>query len=388
MKPETSLQADIIVIGAGVLGTFHAYHAARRGYKTLLLERNQFPNDASIRNFGMVVQTIVEAGGDWAEFVRTSQEIYRRLQHELDISVEETGSLYVASTEIERCILEEFAHLQASAYSCCYLDADEALRRYPFLQKSYCRGALLFPDDLVIDPQQMLPRLIPHLVERGLFEYYPRTLVVAIESTGRGCLVRDAGGNVFTADRVFLCNGAEYRTLFPQYFANSRLQICKLQMMRTMAQPGLALHHPLLSGFSIRRYPAFRSCPSYALLEAQDMEQELHDYGIHLLFKQNTDSSITIGDSHEYFAYSEASVGEERTNWRIHEILLEQARLMLALPDWRIQHMWNGFYVRNPSGEIYTETLDGVIHIVTGIAGKGMSTAPGFAQHHIKQILG
>ena len=388
MGTAPTRHADVIVIGAGVLGTFHAYHAARKGFKTLLLERNPLPNDASTRNFGMVVQTIVETGGEWAEFARASQEIYRTLQSEHDISVEPTGSLYVASTEIERRVLEEFAQLQATDYQSTYLATEEALRRYPFLQESYCQGVLHFPGDLVIDPQRMLRQLIPYLVEQGLFDYHPRTLVVSVEPTGHGCEVRDALGNVFTAERVFLCNGTEYRTLFPAHFAASSLQICKLQMMRTVPQPGPLLPHALLSGLSIRRYPAFRSCPSYVKLEEQEMEQSVREYGIHLLFKQNADHSITIGDSHEYTSCQEASVGEERTNWEINEIFLEQAQRILKLPDLRIQQMWNGYYMVNPRAEVYTATIADTIHIVTGIAGKGMSTGPGFARYNIEQTLG
>jgi hypothetical protein len=57
------------------------------------------------------------------------------------------------------------------------------------------------------------------------------------------------------------------------------------------------------------------------------------------------------------------------------------------LPFWQIQTMWNGYYLMHPQSEIYTETIDDKIHIVTGIAGKGMSTGPGFAQQHISMVL-
>ncbi len=43
LSPKSTRHADIIVIGAGVFGTFHAYFAAQKGYKTLLIERNTFP---------------------------------------------------------------------------------------------------------------------------------------------------------------------------------------------------------------------------------------------------------------------------------------------------------------------------------------------------------
>ena len=71
---------DVIVVGAGILGTFHAYFASKKGYRTLLLEGNPFPSDASTRNFGMVVQTIVEPGGEWAMHARSSRETYLELQ--------------------------------------------------------------------------------------------------------------------------------------------------------------------------------------------------------------------------------------------------------------------------------------------------------------------
>ncbi len=388
MSTTTPRQVDVIVIGAGVLGTFHAYHAALKGYTTLVLERNALPNDASIRNFGMVVRTIVEAESPWAEFARVSQEIYRTLQGRLDISVEACGSLYVASTPLEQRILEEFAHLYATSYHCTYLTASEALQRYPFLLTSYCHGALSFPDDLVIDPRHMLKQLIPYLSEQQkLFTYRPHTLVTSVEPTAHGCLVRDAAGNSWTAAHVFLCTGTEYRTLFPQHFRTSGLQLCKLQMLQTFPQPTQLIPHALLSGFSIQRYPAFKACPSYALLQQQASTQNLRDLGIHLLFKQNTDRTITIGDSHEYLSIEAASLSEERTDPQITEIFLQQGQRMLQLPDWRVQHMWNGYYMVNPQGEIYTATIDGTIHIVTGIAGKGMSTGPGFSRHSIDQTL-
>ena len=91
--PQDTLHADVIVIGAGVLGTFHAYFAAQKGYQTLLIERNMLPNDASTRNFGMAVQSIVETDSEWASFARASREIYTSIQQEQDISIKVTGSL-------------------------------------------------------------------------------------------------------------------------------------------------------------------------------------------------------------------------------------------------------------------------------------------------------
>jgi glycine/D-amino acid oxidase-like deaminating enzyme len=49
--------ADIIVVGAGIVGLAHALHAARAGQRVLVLDRDAQANGASIRNFGFVAVT-------------------------------------------------------------------------------------------------------------------------------------------------------------------------------------------------------------------------------------------------------------------------------------------------------------------------------------------
>ena len=284
-------------------------------------------------------------------------------------------------------VLQEFAHQYATTYRCEYLDAGEALRRYPFLSAAYCKAVLCFPDDLALEPRLLLRQLISHLTQRGLIEYRGQTMVVSVEVSGQHCIVRDACGNTYSADRVFICNGARYQVLFPHLFQHSGLKICKLQMMRTVSQPAGLLPHSVLSGLSILRYPGFSACPSYTLLKQQPVEGHLRHYGIHLLFKQSVDGSVIIGDSHAYSAFEDADKDEEYTDWRINEAILEHGKQMLALPSWKIQQFWNGYYVVHSEQEVYTETIDSRIHVATGIGGKGMSTGPGFARSHVEAVL-
>lgn len=48
---------DLIVVGGGIMGTFHAYHAARQNKSVLLLEKDNFPVGATVRNFGQAVSS-------------------------------------------------------------------------------------------------------------------------------------------------------------------------------------------------------------------------------------------------------------------------------------------------------------------------------------------
>ena len=152
--------------------------------------------------------------------------------------------------------------------------------------------------------------------------------------------------------------------------------------------PGAEDTFAFLSGLSIGRYPAFKSCPSYPLLQGQPVDQRIRDYGIHLLFKQASDGSIIIGDSHEYRSFEDANTGEESTNCLINETVLSYGQRTITLPTWDMQKLWNGYYLIHPIHQVYTETIEDRIHIVTGIAGKGMSTGPGFSRQHIEDVLG
>jgi hypothetical protein len=163
-----------------------------------------------------------------------------------------------------------------------YLRSHMTTMNGSFIQASYCRGALHFPGDLTLEPRRMLRQFIPYIAQRVPFDYTSQANVVSVESKGKHCIVKDAKGNVYTADKVFVCSGAEYRTLFPEFFQKSGLKICKLQMIQTVPQPQGMLPHSILSGLSIQRYPAFKSCPSYHLLQEQAVDENIRNYGIHL----------------------------------------------------------------------------------------------------------
>jgi len=53
---------DVIIVGAGALGSFHALFAAQKGLRVLLLEKHLRPSEATVRNFGQVIPSGNEKG--------------------------------------------------------------------------------------------------------------------------------------------------------------------------------------------------------------------------------------------------------------------------------------------------------------------------------------
>jgi len=377
---------DLIVVGAGALGAFHAYFALRRGLKVLLLEKDARPMEATVRNFGQIIPSGM-AEGEWFDYARVSLDTYRAIQAEHDISIRPTGSLYLASSPLEMQVLEEkHARYRALGYASEVLTGAQCRQRLPAVRADYCAGGLLFAQEVTAEPDQLIHRLLAYLMARWRLDYRPATPVREVTANAAGCAVIDARGRRYAGAQVLVCNGRDCQFLFPDVFAQSDLQLVKLQMLATCPLPQVQLPGSVLTGLSIRRYHAFHSCPSFAQLQAAAVDPELRQWGIHLLFKQALDGSIILGDTHEYADLAAADKLDFNSSDHPNQLLLAEARRILDLPDWRIQRAWNGYYSQSKSAEIFQYSPDPRIHIVTGIGGKGMTTACGFAHHHVEQL--
>ena len=98
--PEIENEADVVVIGGGIVGCATAYNLAKRGVKVVLVEKGEIAGEQSGRNWGWVSQlrNPVEA-----PLQILSQEIWGGLSEELDADLEwvQAGSFYLAADEKE-----------------------------------------------------------------------------------------------------------------------------------------------------------------------------------------------------------------------------------------------------------------------------------------------
>lgn len=377
---------DLIVIGGGVLGTFHAYHALRKGLKVALIEKNSIPKGATVRNFGQVVPSGMNS--KWQSYGRKSLNIYKEIQSQFDISVRQEGSVYIASNEEEVQLLDELSQInKMNEYPSRMLTKKECLEAYPGLKESYVKAGLFFPEEIKVEPLTMINRVHAYLKSEGL-HLFLKTKAVHCEDIPQGVMVITAGDKNFIATKVIICNGSDFETLYPLLFEKSPLAVSKLQMMQTKPQPNYKLNSSILTGLSIRRYEAFEECPSYAAIKSKENPDSFEKkWGIHILFKQAIDGSVIIGDSHEYADAAQKDDLDFSMKAEIDEFIIEEAKKIFDLPTYEIQHRWYGMYSQCKQGDIYQHTIDKNIHIVTGIGGKGMTGSAGFSQYNIKTIF-
>lgn len=378
---------DIAVIGGGILGMAHAYHALLAGMRVAVLEKDVRPNGATVRNFGQIVPSGMNA--KWQAFGRKSLEVYRELQGQTDITVEPYGSIYLASDEEEMTLLEELARINRdNDYSSELMNKQACLDKYPGLKADYVKGGLFFPQELTVDPLLAIHRIIAFLREKYDLAYFPAAAVNEIAVSGSGLQLNNNRRLSITAAKVIVCSGSDFQTLFPDLFLDSGLQNVKLQMLLTKPQANLRIPGSVLTGWTIRRYESFQECPSYLEIKAKEDSEAYHRrLGIHILFKQTADGSVILGDSHEYWDVNGKEMVDFQIDETINQAIIEAARDIYDLETYDLQKTWIGVYSQCKDRDLFEQEVMPNVHIVTGIGGKGMTGSFGFAAEKMKSIL-
>lgn len=176
---------DLVIVGGGIIGTFCAYHALRKGKSVLLLEKDAQPYEASFRNFGQAVPS-GQALDSWFDYGRKSLKIYKDLQEEVDISVVKNGSWYVASDDQEMTLLEEMAQLfKDRDYTSRLYTATETLEINPHFKKDYVKGGLFLPEEASLNPLVMVHRVREFMIKHLGLHYQNLCPVISVEKKTR-----------------------------------------------------------------------------------------------------------------------------------------------------------------------------------------------------------
>lgn len=365
---------DVAVVGAGIVGLAFAWEAARRGRSVVLFDRTAKPAGASVRNFGMIWPIGQAPGPDYRRAIK-SRARWLELGAKAGVWAAECGSLHAVYRTDEDAVLREFAAAApALGIACEYLSAADTVRRFPAVRPEGLQGALHSPTELAVNPPAAVARL-PHF----LAEQFGVRLRLGVTVTGIEMpRVRTAGGETWHADRVFVCSGTDFQTLFPDTFAASGTRRCKLQMMRTGPQPGgWRLGPHLAGGLTLCHYKSFEVCNTLPAVKARVAAEmaEYVKYGIHVMASQNDRGEVIIGDSHEY----DGDI-DPFDKPQIDALVLDYLCTMLRLPDWQIAARWHGVYAKHPTKSFMTAEPQPGCVIAVAPGGAGMTLSFGIAE--------
>lgn len=354
-----------IVIGAGIAGLATARALGVRGYKVKVIERTQKATGASIRNFGMI-WLIGQPDGKLYERALTSRSIWKQICTEAKIWHDEVGSLQIAQSQDEWDVLQEAAALYPHR-NYAALNVEQTLQKSPAVRKDNLHGGMYSPNEIIIDPRQAIAAIPGWLTEKFGVEFIWGKAITDIAYP-----TVFAGKESFEADEIYVCNGADFETLYPEIFSTLPLTKCKLQMMRMKPQPGSSRIGPALcGGLSLIHYSSFKPAASLEKLKKRyELEYPEHlKYGIHVMVSQNETGELTVGDSHEY-----GLTPDPFDKSFINDMILEYLKGFTNLSNNAITQSWHGIYPKLTNGEtdLILDPEQGVT-IINGYGGGGMT---------------
>jgi D-hydroxyproline dehydrogenase subunit beta len=368
---------DFGIVGAGILGLAHAWHLARAGKRVVVFERGHRAQGASVRNFGML-WPIGQPPGEPYETALRSRQFWLEALIEADIWHERCGSLHLTYAPDELAVLTE---LQGSGlYPASLLTPAQVARHAQGVRTEGLHGALWSETEICIDPREAVAKLAAHLETRYGVAFRFDTTVLGFKTP----LVATSG-EPEGAEQLIVCTGDDIQTLYPSALRDESVVRCKLQMMRTEAQPDSWRIGPMLAaGLTLAHYRAFEICPTLpALKERLEREYpEYKRYGIHVLVSQNGAGELTLGDSHEYGAEIEPF-----DKSHIDTLILKYLEGFLDAPHLRIASRWQGTYLKHRQKPWVVAHPDSRVTLVTGVGGAGMTLSFGLAEKVIQNVL-
>lgn len=204
---------DVIVVGAGVVGTAIAWRLAERGKRVLVLEQRGICTGASGRNAGHTgagssMHALSRAGRAVYALTTANLQLMKTLSEELgrDFELTMTGSLDVITTEEQRAHLETVvATERESGIAIELIDADAARAVMPALSP-HILGAAYAPDRGHLWPFALVTGMADAAVRNGA-EIRTFTKVERLVRDGdRAIGVVANGETILTADVVLATN--------------------------------------------------------------------------------------------------------------------------------------------------------------------------------------
>lgn len=370
------MSKSAIVIGAGIVGLATAKALAVRGYKVIVLERNEKAVGASIRNFGMV-WPIGQPSGQMYERAMLSKSIWKEICDEAKIWHDEVGSLHLAYDELEQKVLEEFFEAAEKERNCELLNADETIMKSKAVVSKNLRCSVFSEDEMIVDPRETISKIPAYLNEKYDVQFHWNSGVTKVFYPNVW-----VGKKLYEADEIFICSGADFENLFPEVFGELPMTKCKLQMMKIEAQQdGWRIGPSLCGGLSLAHYKSFEAAESLPLLKEKFREElpEYMQWGIHVMVSQNQKGELTIGDSHEY-----GDTLDPFDKVYINELIIKYLSRFASFKSGKVIETWNGIYPKMTNGEteIVIQPQNGVT-VINGLGGAGMTLSFGLCEQII-----
>ncbi|MBV9614187.1 MAG: FAD-binding oxidoreductase, partial [Ktedonobacteraceae bacterium] len=182
------MNADIVIIGGGIIGSSCAFFLAREGVKVVLVERGGIAGGTSSAGEGNILVSDKIPGPELV-LAQLGRRIWQDLADELadDFEFDAKGGILVAETGEDWIALEHHTRqLLSAGVNARLLSGEELYELEPYLARDIV-GAALFPEDAQGHPPSACRALVKNAQQHGL-TVLDHTEVLAIERDRQGAI--------------------------------------------------------------------------------------------------------------------------------------------------------------------------------------------------------
>lgn len=352
-----STRADVIIIGAGIVGAACADALSREDVNVTVLEATIAGSGATGAGMGH----IVVMDDSEAQFALTnySSKLWRELVPELprEVEYERRGTLWVAADEEEfRAVYDKAAYYGERHVSAEILNDRQLREAEPNLRPDLV-GALLVPDDAVLYAPVAADWFLGRARQRGATIHYNAHVVNVAEGS-----VQLADGRTLSADRIVCANGIAATALFPDLRVRPR----KGHLAITDRYPDFVRHQIVELGY---------------LKSAHGHSNESVAFNV----QPRATGQVLIGSSRQY--------GEQGSQIDAPVLSRMLSRAIEYMPNLRhlsVIRTWTGFRASTEDSLPLLGPAPGFkdVYLATGHEGLGITTSTGSAALITDMLLG
>ncbi|KAI5738528.1 hypothetical protein M8J77_008059 [Diaphorina citri] len=166
-------QAQVVIVGSGVVANSVAYHLVKNGWKDLvLLEQDSLCSGTS--SFGSGTLGLFKPI-DERNIINYSIKLYKELQDEgYNLNIEQVGSINVAQTKDRMIALRRrMAFNLPTGLDCEVVGPQEIKKLHPYINVTDLEGGVWVPEDCIGNPQ-VIGRTLASLAEKGGARYFEK----------------------------------------------------------------------------------------------------------------------------------------------------------------------------------------------------------------------
>jgi sarcosine oxidase subunit beta len=341
--------ADVAIVGAGIIGLFCAYFLARRGLKVVVLERKTPGSGSSTRNGGGVrsqwgtatnIQLSVLSQPYWAEFEE---------RFGIDVDLRRIGYLFLAASDDGLHQLQQQVDLQHRfGVRSEILSVRDIATRWPSLRDLDVAGASFCPTDGFLNQHRVLHAVTRAVEAAGVLIECGADVIGLSLKAGRIAAVRTTAGTIDTT-LVVNCAGAWAPRVAESLGIMLPIRGRRVQLMLARPEPALPADMPWLI----------------------DLARDVH-------IRQDVEGRAQVGG----FLRSDETVDPEAFDhdadpkWIGTVIQQITAGLGIHIDRGSVVDSWAGLYPTTPDQHPIIDRIEAGMVVASGFAGAGLMHAP------------